>query len=146
MASWNKYVNISDHETKKLEFYLQIYFLIYSIHPNTPKNPRAPRTDYREQMRLFKEYLDSTGMDLAQTSELINFYALAYVEQPAAHPTFKQLFSYDWLEGLRDKLKSHIGQISNDESLLKKLYLQQQGRPHDHNEIQQWADKLTLAK
>lgn len=40
-------------------------------------------------MRGFKEYLDSTGMDLAKTTEVLNFYALAYVEQPQSHPAFK---------------------------------------------------------
>lgn len=41
-TNWNKYVpaQFRDNDTKKLEFYLQIYFLIYSIHPNTPKAGR----------------------------------------------------------------------------------------------------------
>ena len=36
LQSWSRYIPISmrqDHHSWKLEFYIQIYFLIYPIHP-----------------------------------------------------------------------------------------------------------------
>jgi hypothetical protein len=36
------------------------------------------------------------------------FYALPYIPNPMEHPSFKSLFTMDWVNQLKQKLKSFI--------------------------------------
>lgn len=51
----------------KLEFYLRVYFLIYSIHPNLKAKTAIPD----EEINAFREFLDTQGADLAKTNEFL---------------------------------------------------------------------------
>lgn len=52
---------------EKLEFYLRVYFLIYSIHPALKARPSIPE----DEVAAFKEFLDNRGADLAKTNEFL---------------------------------------------------------------------------
>ena len=43
-------------------------------------------------MREFKCYLETKGAALSQTTEFLPYYALPYIPDPTAHPSFKPLF------------------------------------------------------
>ena len=43
-------------------------------------------------MQEFKQYLETNGAALSQTTEFVAYYALPYVPNPRSHPTFKVLF------------------------------------------------------
>lgn len=77
-----------DFHYQKLEFYLQIYFVIYLKHPNinTPANPHMPNkrlADIEYEFKMlqsdFKNYLDSKGSELSKANEFLAYYALPYI-------------------------------------------------------------------
>ena len=98
-----------DFVTKKLEFFLHIYFVVYIYHPYNNQSFRA-RSDQEqkgEQMD-FKAYLDSRGAELSKTSEFLAFYALPYIAKPIDHPSFQSLYTMEWVNTLKAKLKAFI--------------------------------------
>lgn len=44
-------------------------------------------------MHVFKNYLETKGAALSQTTEFLPYYALPYIPDPTSHPSFKPLFS-----------------------------------------------------
>lgn len=52
------------HKESKLEFYLRVYFLIYSIHPAL----RAKSSIPEPEKVAFRDFLDNKGSELAKTS------------------------------------------------------------------------------
>jgi hypothetical protein len=86
----------ADFHTKKLEFYLHIYFVIYVFHPHNQQGQRSSETLKIEQAE-FKKYLDNAGSELSKTSEFLAFYALPYIPNPMEHPSFKSLFTMEWV-------------------------------------------------
>lgn len=61
---WNKYVPFNvrnkDETAKKLEFYVQIHFLIYNINP---KSGRVSSQIPKQNVQFFKTYLDTKGQE-----------------------------------------------------------------------------------
>ena len=56
----------------------------------------------------FKAYLDSRGAELSKTSEFLAFYALPYIAKPIDHPSFQSLYTMEWVNTLKAKLKAFI--------------------------------------
>lgn len=56
----------------------------------------------------FKMYLDSRGAELSKTSEFLAFYALPYIQKPMEHPSFQSLYTMEWVNTLKAKLKAFI--------------------------------------
>lgn len=50
------------------------------------------KEDLDERVSYFKTYLETKGAALSQTTEFLPFYALPFVPNPRAHPSFKELF------------------------------------------------------
>ena len=100
---------VRDFVTKKLEFYLHIYFVVYIFHPYNNQGFR-PQTE--EELKIaqmdFKDYLDSRGAELSKTSEFLAYYALPYIQNPMQHPSFTALFTMEWVNQLKSKLKGYI--------------------------------------
>lgn len=44
-------------------------------------------------MKYFKNYLETKGSSLSQTTEFLPYYALPFVPNPMDHPSFKPLFT-----------------------------------------------------
>uniref|UniRef100_A0A3Q0S4X4 LisH domain-containing protein ARMC9 n=1 Tax=Amphilophus citrinellus TaxID=61819 RepID=A0A3Q0S4X4_AMPCI len=88
----------TDVEAQGLEFYLHIHFTIYPLrrHPD--------QAEFEERILLFKQYLETRGAALSQTTEFLPYYALPFVPNPTVHPSFKDLFQDSWIPQLRDKL------------------------------------------
>ncbi|XP_075427071.1 lisH domain-containing protein ARMC9 isoform X5 [Ascaphus truei] len=78
-----------DALAQKLEFYLHIHFAIF---PLKQRVGRIDRADCDERISHLKTYLETSGATLSQTTEFLPFYALPFVPNPAAHPSFKGLF------------------------------------------------------
>ena len=60
----------------------------------------------------FKTYLDSRGAELSKTSEFLAFYALPYIQKPMEHPSFQSLYTMEWVNNLKQKLKAFIHERS----------------------------------
>ncbi|ELK17120.1 LisH domain-containing protein ARMC9 [Pteropus alecto] len=99
-ASWEEHVpsSLRDGDTlaRKLEFYLHIHFAIYllkhSVGRPVGRFVLRDKEDLDERISYFKTYLETKGAALSQTTEFLPFYALPFVPNPRAHPSFKELF------------------------------------------------------
>uniref|UniRef100_A0A3B3THF5 LisH domain-containing protein ARMC9 n=1 Tax=Poecilia latipinna TaxID=48699 RepID=A0A3B3THF5_9TELE len=98
-------VKDSDDEAQNLEFYLRIHFTVYPLrtHPS-----RQDRAEFEERIFLFKQYLETRGSALSQTTEFLPYYALPFVPNPTIHPSFKDLFQDSWMPQLKDKLEKFL--------------------------------------
>lgn len=50
------------------------------------------RAEFEERITHFKQYLETRGAALSQTTEFLPYYALPFVPNPTIHPSFKDLF------------------------------------------------------
>ncbi|MBZ3874371.1 LisH domain-containing protein ARMC9 [Sciurus carolinensis] len=90
---WEEHVPNSirdgDSLAQKLEFYLHIHFAIYLLKYSVG---RPDKQELDERISYFKNYLETKGAALSQTTEFLPFYALPFVPNPMVHPSFKELF------------------------------------------------------
>ncbi|CAD8166581.1 unnamed protein product [Paramecium octaurelia] len=137
--SWSRYIPISqrqDHDSWKLEFFIQIYFFIYPIHPLFKRKGQIDKYSINQ----FKTYLDTKGGDLSKTNEVLSFYALPYVKNPQTHQSFQHLFTHEWVSDLRIKLKEFIQSIYGSDqhgSVLKRLVLSKEGSTNNQQQNDQ---------
>ncbi|KAI4881343.1 hypothetical protein NFI96_015031, partial [Prochilodus magdalenae] len=98
----------NDPAVQKLEFYLHIHFVIYPL-----KNSigRQDKSEFEERISHFKHYLETRGAALSQTTEFLPFYALPFVPNPAAHPSFQELFQDSWAPDLRKRLEKLLASL-----------------------------------
>ncbi|XP_075427068.1 lisH domain-containing protein ARMC9 isoform X2 [Ascaphus truei] len=94
-----------DALAQKLEFYLHIHFAIF---PLKQRVGRIDRADCDERISHLKTYLETSGATLSQTTEFLPFYALPFVPNPAAHPSFKGLFQESWAPELKMRLEKFL--------------------------------------
>ena len=98
-------VRRSDRDAQKLEFYLNVYFAIYPLHPvNASPEPAG----IGPSMAAFKAFLETDGSHLATTPEFLAYYAMPYVPEIREHPSFSELFTQEWAAALRKKLQDFM--------------------------------------
>ena len=106
----------------KMEFYLNIYFAIFVIHPSS----KLPQTEAEQvsAMESFKQFLDHKGLQLSKTAEFLSFYALPYISDPSSHPSFQKLFTLEWIQELRQKFIKFMDHFlpPMDTPMLLKMY------------------------
>uniref|UniRef100_A0A8C6S7S7 LisH domain-containing protein ARMC9 n=1 Tax=Neogobius melanostomus TaxID=47308 RepID=A0A8C6S7S7_9GOBI len=93
-------VKDSDAQALSLEFYLYIHFTIYPM--------RKQFSDYEDRVSLFKQFLETRGTALSQSTEFLPYYALPFVPNPTVHPSFKNLFQDSWVPQLKNKLEQFV--------------------------------------
>ncbi|XP_047444171.1 lisH domain-containing protein ARMC9 isoform X2 [Mugil cephalus] len=98
---------VKDEETEaqSLEFYLHIHFTIYPLRRHPGRHDRA---EFEERISYFKQYLETRGAALCQTTEFLPYYALPFVPNPTVHPSFKDLFQDSWMPQLKGKLEQFL--------------------------------------
>ncbi|KAM4740067.1 lisH domain-containing protein ARMC9 isoform 2-T2 [Anableps anableps] len=117
-------VKNTDDEAQNLEFYLHIHFTVYPLrkHPS-----RQDRVEFEERISLFKQYLETRGAALSQTTEFLPYYALPFVPNPTIHPSFKDLFQDSWMPQLRDKLEKFLSVTLKSSKIPKLMTLYKEG-------------------
>ena len=95
-------------ENDKLEFYFNVYFAIYEVHPFLGNKKELNR----DAINDFKTYLEEKGADLAKFHEIIPFFALPYIKNPKEHATFKHLFTQNWLTTIKQDLNNYLASIA----------------------------------
>ncbi|XP_032428747.1 lisH domain-containing protein ARMC9 isoform X3 [Xiphophorus hellerii] len=117
-------VKDSDDEAQNLEFYLHIHFTVYPLrtHPS-----RQDRAEFEERIFLFKQYLETRGSALSQTTEFLPYYALPFVPNPTIHPSFKDLFQDSWMPQLKDKLEKFLSVTLKSTKIPRLLTLYKEG-------------------
>ncbi|KAM7387963.1 hypothetical protein PAMP_024167 [Pampus punctatissimus] len=98
-------VKDTDAEAQGLEFYLHIHFTIYPLRRHPGRHDQA---EFEERISHFKQYLETRGAALSQTTEFLPYYALPFVPNPTVHPSFKDLFQDSWIPQLKDKLEQFL--------------------------------------
>uniref|UniRef100_A0A671Z4M1 LisH domain-containing protein ARMC9 n=1 Tax=Sparus aurata TaxID=8175 RepID=A0A671Z4M1_SPAAU len=98
-------VKDTDTEAQSLESYLHIHFTIFPLRRHPGRHDRA---EFEERISHFKQYLETRGAALSQTTKFLPYYALPFVPNPTIHPSFKDLFQDSWIPQLREKLEQFL--------------------------------------
>jgi hypothetical protein len=122
----------SDRNAQKLEFYLNIFFAIYPLHPTNPSPQPAALAG---TMRAFKAYLEADGAALAVTPEFLAYYAMPYVPEIARHPSFKELFTAEWALALKARLADFLSRSREFAAEPKLLGMVREWRVRTHAEL-----------
>lgn len=144
---WNEHIpeNLrTNNDTQRLEFKLNLYFAVFSL-----LNEQNNGSSY-ESMQDFKNYLETKGAGLSQTTEFVAYYALPFVPNPKNHPTFKVLFEKAWKEELTENLSIYLQNTleCDDQPFLYKLLSrfgqhQQLDRFEEEEELEELKVKLS---
>ncbi|KAL4630739.1 lisH domain-containing protein ARMC9 isoform X2 [Arapaima gigas] len=92
-------------DAQKLEMYLQIHFAIFPLKHSFGR-PDTAGTE--KSIGRFRHYLETKGAAICNTPEFLRFYALPFVPDPMAHPSFGDLFQDSWVPDLRRKLEEFL--------------------------------------
>ncbi|XP_041790836.1 lisH domain-containing protein ARMC9 isoform X2 [Chelmon rostratus] len=127
-------VKDTDAEAQSLEFYLHIHFTIYPLrrHPG-----RHDRGEFEERISHFKQYLETRGAALSQTTKFLPYYALPFVPNPTVHPSFKDLFQDTWVPQLKDKLEQFLSVTLKPPNTPRLLNLYKEGGRNTKEAMQQ---------
>uniref|UniRef100_UPI003AAFEEDE lisH domain-containing protein ARMC9 isoform X2 n=1 Tax=Centroberyx gerrardi TaxID=166262 RepID=UPI003AAFEEDE len=117
-------VRDTDAQAQRLEFYLHIHFTIYPLknHPG-----RHDRAEFEDRISHFKQYLETRGAALSQTTEFLPYYALPFVPNPAVHPSFRDLFQDSWMPQLKVKLEQFLSVTLKPSNTPRLLTLYKEG-------------------
>ncbi|XP_039622179.1 lisH domain-containing protein ARMC9 isoform X2 [Polypterus senegalus] len=115
-----EHIRDKDAQSQKLEFYLHIHFAIFPLKTTLGA---LDRSDLDERIAEFKHYLETRGAAMSQTTEFLPYYALPFVPNPVAHPSFKELFKDSWTPELRKRLEQFLSLILKANNAPKLLTL-----------------------
>lgn len=121
-------------EAQSLEFYLHIHFTIYPLRRHPGRHDRA---EFEDRISHFKQYLETRGATLSQTTEFLPYYALPFVPKPTVHPSFKDLFQDSWIPQLKDKLESFVSVTLTPSNTPRLLNLYKEGGRNTKEAVQQ---------
>ncbi|XP_070764916.1 lisH domain-containing protein ARMC9 isoform X3 [Enoplosus armatus] len=127
-------VKDTDAEAQSLEFYLHIHFTIYPLRRHPGRHDRA---EFEERISDFKQYLETRGAALSQTTKFLPYYALPFVPNPTVHPSFKDLFQDSWIPQLKDKLEQFLSVTLKPSNTPRLLNLYKEGGRSTKDAIQQ---------
>ncbi|KAJ3021459.1 LisH domain-containing protein armc9 [Thoreauomyces humboldtii] len=107
-ALWDEYfprpMRSTDALFQKLEFLASIYFAVFPVHPGVDPT-LAKSQNIVQTMEPFKQFLETRGSELCKTPQFLSYYALPYVPDPLAHPSFKDIFEVGWTTDLEGRLQ-----------------------------------------
>lgn len=98
-------------ESQRLEFYSHVLFAIFPLHPIKRGQRLIEDSDiaeFKKTIEYFKEYLNTKGAELSRSEEFLHFYALPYIPSPMDHPSFKVLFTRNWVNELKEKITKFL--------------------------------------
>uniref|UniRef100_H2YYH6 LisH domain-containing protein ARMC9 n=1 Tax=Ciona savignyi TaxID=51511 RepID=H2YYH6_CIOSA len=98
-------IRSKDQTCQRLEFYIHIHFAVFPIRIGAATHTNG---QLQNAMGVFKQFLETKGSDLSQTTEFLPFYALPFVPNPMQHPSFKELFSTYWVPDLRGRVDKFL--------------------------------------
>ncbi|XP_076134766.1 lisH domain-containing protein ARMC9 isoform X2 [Alosa pseudoharengus] len=144
---WNEHIPVEDRDShptaQKLEFYLHIHFTIY---PLKHCLGRPDQGDFDERITHFKHFLETRGSALSQTTEFLPFYALPFVPNPVAHPSFKNLFQDSWMPEMKEKLEKFLSTTLKASNTPRLVTIYREGFPSNKDTVQQLHLQLAEAE
>uniref|UniRef100_A0A673XLZ8 Armadillo repeat containing 9 n=1 Tax=Salmo trutta TaxID=8032 RepID=A0A673XLZ8_SALTR len=143
---WTEFVPLEvrdcDPHAQKLEFYLHVHFTIFPLKIHLGRH--VP--DFEVRITHFKNYLETRGAALSQTTEFLPYYALPFVPNPTVHPSFRDLFQDSWIPEMKQELEKFLTvtlKVSNTPRLLS---LYKDGGRNTKDTIQQLQLQLAEAE
>ncbi|XP_068599343.1 lisH domain-containing protein ARMC9 [Brachionichthys hirsutus] len=124
----------TDVEAQSLEFYLHIHFTIYPLRRHAGRFDQA---EFEERISHFKQYLETRGAAMSQTTKFLPYYALPFVPNPTVHPSFRGLFQDSWIPQLKDKLVHFLTMMLKPVNTPRLLNLYKEGGRRTKDDIQQ---------
>ncbi|XP_040897066.1 lisH domain-containing protein ARMC9 isoform X3 [Toxotes jaculatrix] len=124
----------TDAQAQSLEFYLHIHFTIYPLRRHPGRHDRA---EFEERISFFRQYLETRGAALSQTTEFLPYYALPFVPNPTVHPSFKDLFQESWIPHLKNKLEQFLSVTLKPSNSPRLLNLYKEGGRSTKEAMQQ---------
>ena len=94
----------------ELEFFLNLHTAVLPLRGSTASD--AAR---RSAMQLFKAFLDDRGSRLSQRQDLLLYYSLPFVANPAGHPAFGALFDPAWVATLRHRFEQMLNVVLSEQ-------------------------------
>ncbi|KAG8520932.1 LisH domain-containing protein ARMC9, partial [Galemys pyrenaicus] len=144
---WEEHIpgSIRDRDSfaQKLEFYLHIHFAIYPLKHSVG---RPDKEELDARISYFKTYLETKGAALSQTTEFLPFYALPFVPNPRAHPSFKDLFQDSWTPELKSKLEKFLALIFKASNTPKLFTLYKENGQNNKEVMQRLHQQLLEAE
>ncbi|KER33911.1 hypothetical protein T265_12521, partial [Opisthorchis viverrini] len=92
------FLNEDVAEWRPLGYFLRKLFLLSKEERNAALN-------------RFRQYLETKGALLSQTTDLLPYYALPYVPNPSEHPIYQGLFRNPWRASVQLKLTSLLDNV-----------------------------------
>uniref|UniRef100_A0A8C5QGU0 LisH domain-containing protein ARMC9 n=1 Tax=Leptobrachium leishanense TaxID=445787 RepID=A0A8C5QGU0_9ANUR len=129
----------NDPLSQKLTFYLQIHFAIFPLKHSIG---RIDRAECEDRISNFKIYLETSGAALSQTTEFLPFYALPFVPNPAAHPSFKEIFQESWEPELKIRLEKFLSLSLKAASTPRLIALYRDGTQSNRESFQHLQQQL----
>uniref|UniRef100_A0A671Z4J8 LisH domain-containing protein ARMC9 n=1 Tax=Sparus aurata TaxID=8175 RepID=A0A671Z4J8_SPAAU len=126
-------VKDTDTEAQSLESYLHIHFTIFPLRRHPGRHDRA---EFEERISHFKQYLETRGAALSQTTKFLPYYALPFVPNPTIHPSFKDLFQDSWIPQLREKLEQFLSVALKPSNTPRLLHLYWKNNLHVIQQLQ----------
>lgn len=136
-------VRDGDALAQKLEFYLHIHF---ALHPLKRGTGRPDKRELDERISYFRSFLETRGAALSQTTEFLPFYALPFVPDPRAHPSFKELFQDSWTPELKSKLEKFLALIFKVNNTPKLFTIYKENGRHNKETLQRLHQQLVDAE
>ncbi|XP_044531596.1 lisH domain-containing protein ARMC9 [Gracilinanus agilis] len=133
----------ADTLAQKLEFYLHIHFAIFPLKHSSGK---ADKAEFDDRISYFKAYLETKGAALSQTTEFLPFYALPFVPNPAAHPSFKELFQDSWIPELKTRLETFLASTLKASNTPRLFTLYKESGQNSKEMLQQLHQQLVEAE
>ncbi|CAM9550667.1 unnamed protein product, partial [Sphacelaria rigidula] len=129
---WREAASPLSRDARVTEFLACVHFATLPFRASSldrAEGPREASVACAKAMTNFRRYLDGRGRALAQDREVVSFYALPHVPDPAAHPAFDFVFRDDWVAELRTRLEDFLQDVEaffTAEPLLLQLLNRQQ--------------------
>ncbi|XP_029905476.1 lisH domain-containing protein ARMC9 isoform X2 [Myripristis murdjan] len=127
-------VKDTDSQAQRLEFYLHIHFTIHPLRNHPGSHDRA---EFDKRISHFRQYLETRGAALSQTTEFLPYYALPFVPNPTTHPSFRDLFQDSWMPQLKGKLEQFLSVTLKARSTPRLLMLYKDGGRSTKEAMQQ---------
>ena len=96
----------SSESAEELEFFINLHTAVLPLRGSTSSD--AARS---AAMQIFKAFLDDRGSRLSQRQDLLLYYSLPFVGDPAGHPAFGALFDPMWVTTLRRRFEQLLNVV-----------------------------------
>lgn len=100
-----------------LDFKLHFWFMVKELHPEYTNSKEISKTTKNS----YSEFLNKRGKMFSESPEMLPYFVVQYIPQPANNDLFKKAFTKEWKEELISEIKYFFKtkQINNEKTKLE---------------------------